>query len=326
MRRIGLSVVLVVAGLLSLAAHAQGEQARRVGVLMNYPESDPAGQLRARAFQHGLEERGWAVGRNLRIDYHWGSGDADWMRSAVEQLLRQTPDVIFANAYTAVRAAHLATRTVPVIFIGGGDPVALGWVQSLARPGGNLTGFTVLEPSLGPKMLELLKEIAPRVRRVVVMFNPNSVDNWQAVDAIAAAKSAVEVVPTPVRGLPADIDAAMTKLGRDPNLGLIVVPEPGINSQRKLIIELAARHQLPAIHGLRAATADGALMSYGVDLPDLFRRAADYVDRILRGAKPADLPVQQPTKFELVINARTAKALGLTIPQTLLLRADQVID
>jgi putative ABC transport system substrate-binding protein len=237
-----------------------------------------------------------------------------------------TPDVIFANAYTAVRAAHLATRTVPVIFIGGGDPVALGWVQSLARPGGNLTGFTVLEPSLGPKMLELLKEIAPRVRRVVVMFNPNSVDNWQAVDAIAAAKSAVEVVPTPVRGLPADIDAAMTKLGRDPNLGLIVVPEPGINSQRKLIIELAARHQLPAIHGLRAATADGALMSYGVDLPDLFRRAADYVDRILRGAKPADLPVQQPTKFELVINARTAKALGLTIPQTLLLRADQVID
>jgi putative tryptophan/tyrosine transport system substrate-binding protein len=322
MRLIGLVLALG----LALAAHAQGEQARRVGVLMNYPESDPAGQLRARAFQHGLEERGWTVGRNLRIDYHWGTGDADWMRSAVEQLLRPTPDVILANGDTAVRAAHLATRTVPVIFIGGGDPVALGWVQSLARPASNLTGFTVQDPGLGPKMLELLKEIAPRVRRVVVMFNPNSVGNRQTVDATAAAISAVEVVPIPVRELPSDIDAAMTKLGRDPNLGLIVVPEPAINSQRKLIIELAARHHLPAIHALRAATADGALMSYGVDLPDLFRRAAAYVDRILRGAKPADLPVQQPTKFELVINLKTAKALGLTIPQSILLRADEVIQ
>jgi len=248
------------------------------------------------------------------------------MRSAVEQLLRPPPDAILANGDTAVRAAHLATRTVPVIFIGSGDPVELGWVQSLARPGGNLTGFTVQEPSLGPKMLELLKEIAPRVRRVAVMFNPNSVGNRQTVDATAAAKSAVEVVPSPVRELPADIDAAMTKLKRDPSLGLIVLPEPAINSHRKLIIELSARHQLPAIHGLRAATADGALMSYGVDLPDLFRRAAAYVDRILRGDKPADLPVQQPTKFELVINLKTAKALGLTIPPSLLARANEVLE
>jgi len=257
---------------------------------------------------------------------HWGTGDADWMRSAVEQLLRPPPDAILANGDTAVRAAHLATRTVPVIFIGSGDPVELGWVQSLARPGGNLTGFTVQEPSLGPKMLELLKEIAPRVRRVAVMFNPNSVGNRQTVDATAAAKSAVEVVPSPVRELPADIDAAMTKLKRDPSLGLIVLPEPAINSHRKLIIELSARHQLPAIHGVRAATADGALMSYGVDLPDLFRRAAAYVDRILRGDKPADLPVQQPTKFELVINLKTAKALGLTIPPSLLARANEVLE
>jgi putative tryptophan/tyrosine transport system substrate-binding protein len=309
-----------------LAAHAQGKEARRVGVLMNYPESDPAGQLRARAFQQGLEERGWTVDRNLRIDYLWGTGDADWMRSAVEQVLRPPPDAILANADTAVRAAHLATRTVPVIFIGGGDPVALGWVQSLARPGGNLTGFTVQEPSLGPKMLELLEEIAPRVRRVGLMFNPNSVGNRQTADATAAAISAVEVVPSPVRELPADIDAAMTKLGRDPNLGLMVLPEPAINSHRKLIIELSARHQLPAIHGLRAATADGALMSYGVDLPDLFRRAAAYVDRILRGDKPADLPVQRPTKFELVINLKTAKAFGITVPASLLARADELIE
>jgi ABC-type uncharacterized transport system substrate-binding protein len=326
MRRRKFIIALGAGAVWPLAAHAQGEQARRVGVLMNYPESDLAGQLRARAFQQGLEERGWTGGRNLRVDYHWGTGDVDWMRSAVEQLLRPPPDAILANADTAVRAAQLATRTVPVIFIGGGDPVALGWVQSLARPGGNLTGFTVQEPSLGPKMLELLKEIAPRVRRVAVIFNPNSVGNRQTIDATAAAMSGVEVIPSPVRELPADIDAAMTKLGRDPNLGLVVLPEPAINSHRKLIIQLASGHQLPAIHGLRAATADGALMSYGVDLPDLFRRAASYVDRILRGDKPADLPVQQPTKFELVINMKTAKVLGLSIPPSLLARADEVIE
>jgi putative ABC transport system substrate-binding protein len=309
-----------------LAVRAQqGEQARRVGVFMSYRESDPAGQLRATAFRQELEKRGWMIGRNLRIDYQWGIGDADWIRSEVEQLLRSTPDVILANGDPAARETQLATRTNPVIFIAGSDPVASGYVQSLARPGGNLTGFTVLEPTLGPKLLELLKEIAPRVRWVAVMFNPDNPGNWQLSDAAATAKLGVEVVATPVRE-PADIDAAMTKLGREPNAGLIVLPDPATNSHRKLIVELAARYQLPAIHALRAATVDGALMSYGVDLPDLFRQAAGYVDRILRGEKPADLPVQQPTKFELVINLKTAKALGLTVPLALLARADEVIE
>jgi putative ABC transport system substrate-binding protein len=308
-----------------LAVRAQqGEQARRVIVFMNYRESDPAGQLRATAFRQELEKRGWMIGRNLRIDYQWGIGDADWIRSEVEQL-RSTPDVILANGDSAARETQLATRTIPVIFIAGSDPVASGYVQSLARPGGNLTGFTVLEPTLGPKLLELLKEIAPRVRWVAVMFNPDNPGNWQLSDAAATAKLGVEVVATPVRE-PADIDAAMTKLGREPNAGLIVLPDPATNSHRKLIVELAARYQLPAIHALRAATVDGALMSYGVDLPDLFRQAAGYVDRILRGEKPADLPVQQPTKFELVINLKTAKALGLTVPLALLARADEVIE
>jgi len=309
-----------------LAARAQQvEQVRRVGVLMSYPENDPAGQLRATAFRQGLEKRGWTIGRNLQIDYHWGAGDADWMRSAVQQLLRPTPDVILANGGQAAGAAQRATRTVPDIFIAGGDPVAAGYVQSLARPGGNLTGFTVIEPSLGPKMLELLKEIAPPVSRVAIMLNPDNSDLWQAYFAAAAAKLALEVVATPVRE-PAEINAAITRLGGEPNPGLIVLPDPATNSHRKLIVQLAARYHLPAIHALRAAAADGGLMSYGVDIPDLHRQAAAYVDRILRGDKPADLPVQRPIKFELVINLKTAKALGLEVPPMLLARADEVIE
>jgi len=292
---------------------------------MNYPESDPAGQLRATAFRQELEKRGWVVGRNLQIDYHWGTGDADFIRSAIEQLVRPPPDVILANGDASARDAQLTTRTIPVIFIAGADPVASGYVQSLARPGGNVTGFTVLEPSLGPKLLELLKEIAPRVSSVEVMFNPDNPGNRQLSDAAAAANLGVEIIATPVRE-PADIDAAMTKLGGEPDPGLIVLPDPGTNSYRKLIVELAARYQLPAIHALRSAAVDGALMSYGVDLPDLFRQAATYVDRILRGEKPADLPVQQPTKFELVINLKTAKALGIAVPPMLLSRADEVIE
>jgi putative ABC transport system substrate-binding protein len=309
-----------------LATRAQQpERVQRIGVLMGYPENDPAGQVRATAFRHGLEKRGWTIGRNLQIDYYWGAGDADWIRSAVQQLLRSTPDVILANGGQAAGAAQRATRTVPVIFIVGADPVAAGYVQSLARPGGNLTGFTVIEPSLGPKMLELLKEIAPRVSRVAIMFNPDNSDLWQVVDAAAAAKLAVEVVAAPVREA-AEIDAAITMLGGEPNPGLIVLPDPATNSHRKLIVQLAARYTLPAIHALRAAAANGGLMSYGVDLPELFRQAAGYVDRILRGDKPVDLPVQQPTKFELIINRKTAKALDLTIPDKLLALADEVIE
>jgi putative tryptophan/tyrosine transport system substrate-binding protein len=311
-----------------VAARAQQpERMRHVGVLMLYAENDPAGQVRARAFHQGIEKLGWTVGRNLQINYHWGVGDADWIRSTVAQLLRLAPDVILANGGATALAAQQATSTVPIIFLGSADPVADGLVQSLAHPGGNLTGFTVLETSVGAKLLELLKEIAPRTTRVAVMTNPDSPSGRRLHDAAAAAaqRFAVSVVAAPVRE-PTEIEATMTTLGREPDYGVIVPPDPSINTHRKLIVELAARHRLPAVYALRAATVEGGLVSYGVDLPELFRQAAAYADRILKGEKPADLPVQQPIKFELVINLKAAKALGLNVPSTLLSTADEVIE
>ena len=310
------------------AARAQqSDQVRRIGVLMLYAESDPVGQGRAAAFRQNLEKLGWTVGRNLQIVFHWGVGDADWIRSAAAELLKRAPDVILVNGGAAIRPVQQAIRTVPVIFLGSADPVADGFVQSLAHPGGNMTGFTVLEPSVGAKLLGLLKEIAPRVTRVAVLVNPDNLSGGRLSDAAAAAaqKFAVEVVAAPVREH-AEIEAVMTRLEREPDCGLIVPPDPSINTDRRLIIELAAQYRLPTIYALRAATAEGGLMSYGVDIPDLFRKAAGYADRILRGEKPADLPVQLPTKFELVINLKTAKALGLPVPDNLLAPADEVIE
>jgi putative tryptophan/tyrosine transport system substrate-binding protein len=311
-----------------LAARAQQpERIRRVGVLMLYAENDREGQVRAAVFRKALENLGWTLGRNLQIDYHWGVGDSDWIRSAVAELLSLAPDVILANGGSAVRPAQQATRAIPIIFIGGADPVADGFVQSLAHPGGNLTGFAVLETSIGAKLLELLKETAPRVVRVAVLINPESPSSLRLFDsaATAAQKFGVEVVAAPVRES-AEIEAAMTQIGREPDYGMIVPPDPSTNTHRKLIVELAAHYRLPTVYALRAATAQGGLMSYGVDIPDLFRQAAGYVDRVLRGEKPADLPVQQPIKFELVINLKTAKALGLTVPLTLQASADEVIE
>jgi len=300
---------------------------RRIGVLMLYAENDPAGQDRARAFRQQLEKLSWTVGRNLQIDYHWGFGNADWIRSAATQLLRQRPDVILANGGQTVRPVQQATRTIPIIFIGSTDPVAEGFVQSLAHPGGNITGFTVLEPNHGTKLLGLFKEIAPHVRRITFLVNPDNSGNLSLSDSatMAAQTLAVELAVAPVR-TPAEIEAAIAKLEREPNCGIVVPPDPTMNTHRKLIIELAARYRLPAIHALRVATAEGALISYGVDLPELFRNAAGYADRILRGEKTGDLPVQQPTKFELVINLKTAKALGLEVPDKLLALADEVIE
>jgi putative ABC transport system substrate-binding protein len=309
-----------------LVAHAQQpERIRRIGVLMSYPESDPEGQLRATEFRRGIEKLGWTVGRNLQIDYHWGAGDADWIRSAAAQLLQLAPDVILANGDAAAKTMQQSTRTIPVIFIVGSG--AEGLVQSLARPGGNLTGFAVFEASLGAKLLELLKEIAPRVAHVAILINRDSADSHAvSASAVAAApRLAVEVVVVPVRES-AEIEAAMMQWGRESDYGLIVPPDPSTNSHRKLMVELAARHRLPAVFSLRSATVDGGLMSYGVDLPGVFRQAATYADRILKGAKPADLPVQLPTKFELVINLKTAKALGLTVPLIMQMTADEVIE
>jgi putative tryptophan/tyrosine transport system substrate-binding protein len=311
-----------------LAVHAQQPSPiRRIGLLMLYPEKDPQGELRASVFQRELEKAGWRVGENLQVTFHWGTGDADWVRSAIAQILSQAPDVMLANGDVAAKAAQQSTRTVPVIFIASGDPVGDGLVASLAHPGGNLTGFAVMEPSLGTKLLGMLKQVAPQVTRVGVLVNPDSVTHRRifALLAAAAAQFAVEVVKAPARE-PAEIQAAMTQWGRESDYGLTVPSEPGTNAQRKLIIELAARYRMPAIYALRAATADGGLMSYGVDIPELFRQSAIYADRILRGEKPAQLPVQLPTKFEFVINLRTAKTLGLTIPETLLVAADEVIE
>jgi ABC-type uncharacterized transport system substrate-binding protein len=305
----------------------QGERMRRIGVLMLYPENDPEGQLRATTFRRELEKLGWTIGGSLQINYHWGTGNADWIRSATAQLLQVTPDVIVANGDAAARIVQQSTATVPVIFIAGGDPVADGLVQSLARPGGNVTGFAVLEPSLGAKLLELLKEIAPSLARVAILFNPDNPGN-QRVSAsakAAAPRFAVKVIAAPLREA-TEIEAAMTQWGRQSDFGLIVLPDPATNSHRTLIIELAGRNRLPTIYALRAATTEGGLMSYGVDLPDLFRQSATYADRILKGEKPANLPVQLPTKFELVINLKTASALGLTAPPSLLATADAVIE
>jgi putative ABC transport system substrate-binding protein len=311
-----------------LAALAQqAGPTRRIGVLMLYPENDPQGQLRATVFRRELEKLGWVVGGNLQINYHWGTGDADWVRSAAAQVLSQAPDVMIANGDAAVRAAQRSTRTVPIIFIASGDPVGDGLVQSLAHPGANVTGFAVMEPSLGAKLLAMLKQVAPRVARVVILVNPDSSTHKLISTLVMAAapKMAVEAVAVPVRE-PAEIEAAMTQWGRESDYGLIVPSDPATNSHRRLIIELGARYRLPTIYALRAATADGGLMSYGVDIPDLFRQAATYADRILKGEKPANLPVQLPTKFELVINLKTAKGMGLEIPSTLLTTADEVIE
>ncbi|MFL6796297.1 MAG: ABC transporter substrate-binding protein [Xanthobacteraceae bacterium] len=310
-----------------VARAQQREQMRRIGVVMLYAENDPAGQVRANAFQNGLEKLGWVEGRNLKIDFKWGLGDAIWIQSAISQLVQLDPDLILANGPAAARAAQQLTGTVPIIFLGGSDPVADGLVRSLSHPGGNLTGFTVLEPSVGAKLLELLKEVAPDVTRVAVLLNPDSPSSTRLHDAAAAAaqRFAVTVIAAPVRQ-PADIEARMAKLAVEQGYGLIVPPDPSTASQRKLIIELAARHRVPAVYALRVAPVEGGLLSYGVDLPELFRQAAAYADRILRGDKPADLPVQQPTKFELVLNLKTAKALGLEMPPTLLVRADEVIE
>ena len=311
-----------------LAARAQqpAERMRRIGVLMLYPENDPEGQLRATAFRQGLQKLGWVVGRNVQIDFQWGLGDADWIRSTAAQELRLSPDVILANGTPAAKMMQQTSRTVPVIFIAGSDPVLDGLVPSLAHPGGNLTGFYVFEPSLGAKLLELLKEIAPHVRHVAILSNPDANPaSWFASALAAAPRFAVEVVSAPLRDS-IEIEAAMAKWGREPDFGLIVVPDPATNAHRKLINELATRYRLPVIHALRAAAAEGGLMSYGVDLPNVFRQSAAYADRILKGANPADLPIFLPTKFELVINLTTAKTLGIDVPLALMARADELLD
>ena len=310
------------------AARAQQpERMRRIGVLMNLTADDAEGQARLAAFLQGLQEAGWAVDRNVRIDTRWSAGIADEVRKYAAELVTLAPDVILASSSAAIAPLLEATRTIPIVFAGITDPVAAGYVESLARPGGNATGFIIYEYSIGGKWLELLKEIAPRVTRVAVLREfaiAAGPGQFGAVQALAPSVG-VELRPIDVRDA-GEIERAMTAFAQVPNGGLIVTGSPSALRHRQLISTLAVRHRLPAVYPNRVYVSGGGLISYGPDFLLQFRRAASYVDRILKGEKPSDLPVQTPTKYALVINLKTAKALSLDVPPSLLARADEVIE
>jgi putative tryptophan/tyrosine transport system substrate-binding protein len=311
-----------------LAARAQqGERVRRIGVLLPAAADDLEFQTRVGAFQQGLQELRWTIGRNVRVDTRWATSNADSIRKHAAELAALAPDVILAFGASTVGPLLQETRTVPVVFPVVGDPVAAGFVASLARPGGNATGFMTFEYGMGGKWLELLKQIAPAVTRVAVLRDP-AIPTGPAqfgVIQAAAPSAGMEVRPIDARDA-GEIERGVTGLARDPNGGLIITASAASQVHRNVIITLAARHKLPAVYYERLFTSAGGLTSYGPDFIDQFRRAAGYVDRILRGEKPADLPVQAPTKYELVINLKTAKALGIEVPPPLLARADEVIE
>jgi putative ABC transport system substrate-binding protein len=288
---------------------------------------DPEAQTRLAAFAQGLERLGWTIGRNIRIETRWTAGDADRIRTGVAELLALEPDAILATGSTTVGPLRRATRAVPIVFVVVPDPVGAGFVANLARPGGNVTGFIAFEYGISPKWLEILKQLAPGVTRVAVIRDPDisgGIGQFGAIQAVAASFG-VETIPLGVRDA-GEIEHDIAAFAQGSNGGLIVTGSAWAVVHRKLIVALAARHKLPTVYWDRAPVMSGGLISYGVDLPDQYRRAADYVDRILKGEKPADLPVQAPTKYELVINLKTAKALGLEIPPSLLARADEVIE
>jgi putative ABC transport system substrate-binding protein len=312
-----------------LATHAQkAERVRRVGVLMNVAADDPEGQARLAAFLQGLQELGWTDGRNVRFDYRWAADDADRYRTYAAELVALAPDVILASTTASVAALRQTTRTVPIVFAIVIDPVGAGLVASLARPGGNATGFTLFEYSLSGKWLELFKEIAPNLTRIAILRDPAAaagIGQFAAIQAMAPPSFGVELSPIDVSDA-GEIERDVAAFARESNGGLIVTASVGAIAHRELIIKLAARHRLPAVYPFRYFVTDGGLISYGPDLNDQYRRAAGYIDRVLKGEKAADLPVQAPTKYELAINLKTAKALGLTVPPSLLARADQVIE
>jgi len=311
-----------------LAASAQQEgRVRRIGVLLSFAADDPEALASVGAFLQGLQQLGWTDGRNVRIDYRMTAGDADRSRRYAAELVALAPDVILAMGISTVGPLLQANRTVPIVFANVIDPVGAGFVASMARPGGNTTGFTNYEYGMSAKWLELLKQIAPRVTRVAVMRDPSLTSGTAMLAAIQAVAPSfgVELSPVDVRDA-GEIERAVTAFARGSNDGLIVVPNPTANFQREFIVTLAANHRLPAVYPYRYYVTSGGLISYGPDPIDQFRLAAGYVDRILKGEKPADLPVQAPTKYELLINLKTAKALGLTVADTLLARADEVIE
>ena len=325
-RRDFIKVTAVSVAAWPLAARAQqAERVRHIGVLMNFAADDAEGQVRLAAFLQGLQETGWAVGRNVRIDLRWGAANNELYRRYAAELVALAPDVILASATPSLQALQHANRTVPIVFAMVGDPVGMGVVASLARPGGNTTGFTPMEFGFGAKWVELLKEIAPRVTRVAVLrdltIGPAQLSAIQAV----APSFGVELNAVGV-GDVGEIERSVAAFARSSNGGLVVTASTSALVHRDLITMLAARHRLPAVYSFRYYVTGGGLISYGPNTFDIHRRAASYVDRVLKGEKPADLPVQVPTKYELVVNLKTAKALGLEVPPTLLARADEVIE
>jgi putative tryptophan/tyrosine transport system substrate-binding protein len=310
-----------------LAARAQqSDRIRRLGVLLVGAENDSRLETRFSWFTKGLGELGWTDGRNVRMDVRWAAGNPDRMRMFASELIDQQPDVIIVNSPVITREVQRQTQTIPIIFMGAGDPASLRLVGSLSRPEGNTTGVTDLFPSIGGKWLELLREAVPRLARVALIFNPDIASgSFFASIETAAPRLAVTVVRTPFRN-PADLESGIEAFASEPNGGLIVLPPAPSTANRALINRLAVQHQLPTIYFDRDFASEGALMSYGSDIANLYRLGASYVDRILRGAKPGELPVQFPTKFELVVNLKTAKAIGLTIPEAFLLRADELIE
>jgi len=310
-----------------VARAQQPEQMRRVGILMNRAGDDPEGQARVNTFRRALEQLGWTEGRNVQIDVRWGEDIVEIERKYAAELIALAPDVILAGGTLSVAALHHVSRTVPIVFAGVGDPVGAGFVESLARPGGNTTGFMVYEFGLGAKWLELLKQLAPNVTRVAVLRDPNNSASVGQFGAVQAAAQSLRVEVNPVNVRDADeIKRGLAAFARTPNGGLVVIPNASVSRHRNLIITLAAQHKLPAVYPFRYMATGGGLMSYAPDWVAQYRPAADYVDRVLKGEKPSNLPVQVPTKYEMVINLKAAKTLGFTVPQSLLARADEVIE
>jgi putative ABC transport system substrate-binding protein len=316
------------AAALPLAARAQqGERMRRTGVLVNFTSDDAEGQARLTAFREGLRQLGWIEGRNIRIDVRWSGGDAERIRRYAAELVALAPDVILAATSSSVAALQQTTRTLPIVFVQVADPVGSGFVAGLAQPGGNTTGFTVYEWTIGAKWLELLKEIAPRVTRAGLLRDASNVAEIGLFGSVRSAAPAMGLDSSPLSLRDAgEIESSIAAFAREPNGGLIVLGGAAAAVHREQIITLAARYRLPAVYPDHVFVTTGGLISYGPDRLDQYRRAASYVDRILKGEKPADLPVQAPTKYDLAINLKTAKALGLDLPSSVLARADEVIE
>jgi ABC-type uncharacterized transport system substrate-binding protein len=327
-RRAFLTFIAGTAAAWSRAARAQqGDRVRRIGALIAYAEADSENAPRIAAFEQGLAKLGWRNGGNIRIDYRFAAGDVERMRKLAAELIALAPDILLASNTPTLAALHQQTQTIPTVFVSVSDPIGSGFVKSLANPGGNVTGFITVEPPLAGKWLSILREIAPSVSRVVAVFNPDTGPSEQFMRAAttAAPSLALELIAGKVHN-DADLEAAFAKISGEAGGGVMVLPQIFTTVHRKQIVALATKHRLPAVYPYRFFINEGGLVSYGVDLVDLYRPAAVYIDRILRGAKPADLPVQAASKFELVVNLNAAKALGLDVPLSLMIRADEMIE